>query len=232
VPSSLDPEFDAFARDYDAALDRGLALSGERKEYFAGARIGWLRDRLKDLGVTPRSALDFGCGTGTSCPLLLQVDGVESVLGADVSEQSIDVARRLHGSDQVRFGLIDELPRDGFDLAFCNGVFHHIPPDERGAALSSIRASLRPGGLFALFENNPLNPGTRLIMSRIPFDRNAITLRPGESRRMLREAGFDVLRTDFLFFFPRVLAALRPLEPSLSKIPLGAQYLCLVRKTS
>jgi SAM-dependent methyltransferase len=209
-----------------------LSISGERKEYFAKARIDWLRERLKDLGVTPKAALDFGCGTGTSCPLLLQVDGVESVLGADISEQSLDVARSLHGSDHVRFGLIDDLPRDGFDLAFCNCAFHHIPPDDRGAALSSIRASLRPGGLFALFENNPLNPGTRLVMSRIPFDRNAITLRPSESRRMLRGAGFEVLRTDFLFFFPRVLAALRPLEPFLSQVPLGAQYMCLSRKTS
>ena len=43
-------------------------------------------------------------------------------------------------------------------------------------------------------------------------------------------AGFDVLRTDFLFFFPRALSALRPLESRLARFPAGAQYMVLCRK--
>ena len=39
-----------------------------------------------------------------------------------------------------------------------------------------VRQGLRPGGVFALWENNPWNPGTRLVMRRIPFDRNAVLL--------------------------------------------------------
>jgi hypothetical protein len=38
-------------------------------------------------------------------------------------------------------------------------------------------------------------------------------------------------RTDHLFFFPRMLRWLRPLEPMLVIIPVGAQYLGLARKT-
>ncbi len=67
-------------------------------------------------------------------------------------------------------------------------------------------------------------------MSRIPFDRDAITLLPGQSRRLLSTAGFRVLRTDFLFYFPKLLAGLRPVERYLSSIPLGAQYLVLCQK--
>ena len=116
------------------------------------------------------------------------------------------------------------------DLAFCNGVFHHIPLAERADAVRWVHQSLRPKGFFAFWENNPWNPGTRYVMSRIPFDRDAITLSPPESRRLLSAGGFEILRTDFLFFFPRWLGWLRRIEPRLTGLPLGAQYLVLTRK--
>ena len=49
---------------------------------------------------------------------------------------------------------------------------------------------LRPGGVFAIIEHNPLNPATRLIVRRLPMDRNAILLGARETRRLLRAAGF------------------------------------------
>jgi hypothetical protein len=67
-------------------------------------------------------------------------------------------------------------------------------------------------------------------MSRIPFDHDAITLTPPQARCLLRAGGFEVLRTDFAFIFPRMLAALRRLEPRVSLLPLGAQYQILCRK--
>ena len=78
--------------------------------------------------------------------------------------------------------------------------------------------------MVALFENNPLNPGTRLVMARIPFDRDAIAVPFWEAQRRLVEAGLRVVETGHLFFFPRFLRALRPLEPLLLRLPLGAQY--------
>ena len=94
----------------------------------------------------------------------------------------------------------------------------------------SVFRRLRPGGLFALWENNPWNPGTRYVMSRIPFDRDAVPLAPPEARRLVRACGFEVLRTDFLFLFPRALRLMRPLEARLSRLPLGAQYQVLCRR--
>ena len=55
----------------------------------------------------------------------------------------------------------------------------------------------------------------------------AIKLAPPVARRLLREGGFEILRTDSAFYFPRALGFLRGLEPLLAKIPLGAQYLTL-----
>jgi hypothetical protein len=96
--------------------------------------------------------------------------------------------------------------------------------------VADIARSPRPGGLFAFWENNPWNPGTRYVMSRIPFDRDAVTLIPPEARQLLQKAGFEILRTDFLFIFPGVLKWLRWIEPSISHLPFGAQYQVLARK--
>ena len=121
-------------------------------------------------------------------------------------------------------------PSGDHDLVFCNGVFHHIPPPARAERVRWIWECLRPGGLFAFWENNPWNPGTRLVMWRIPFDRGAVKVSPPEARRLLSDGGFQVLLTDFQFVFPRALRSLRGLESTLARLPLGAQYMVLARK--
>ncbi len=230
-PPGQRPEFDQFAERYDEELARGLTATGENKDYYARGRMGWLAERIRDERHEVRFAMDFGTGTGTSTPLLLELPGIQSVVGVDVSARSLEVARRLHPSPGIRFILREDYkPECAMDLAFCNGVFHHIPPAERIASVRLVFESLRPGGWFSLWENNPWNPGTRYVMSRVPFDRDAILLAPSEARRMLREAGFEILRTDFLFFFPRRLSWFRGLEPNLRRVPLGGQYQVLARR--
>jgi SAM-dependent methyltransferase len=230
-PTYKNPEFDEFAENYDESLEKGIAVSGESKEYFAQGRIDWLAGIFEKMSFSPRHAMDFGCGTGTATPFLLGLPGLENLLGLEVSVKSLEVARRLHGSNRVQFRLCGDYQPDGkFDFAFCNGVFHHIPLVEREKAVRYVFDSLRPGGLFALWENNPWNPGTRYIMSRIPFDRDAVTLSPRETPRLLTGTGFKIVRTDFLFYFPRALSALRGLEALLHKVPLGAQYLVLAQR--
>ncbi len=226
------PEFDQYAGSYDAALAQGLSVSGEDKDYFAHGRVIWLAERLRTLNVAITTILDFGCGTGGSAPHLLKHFPKARYRGVDVSAASIEQARRNHGGERAAFDTLENHAPDGvIDLVFCNGVFHHIPPPQRSAALDCVRQSLRAGGLFALWENNPWNPGTRHVMSRIPFDRDAVTLSAPEGRNLLRWAGFEVLETRFLFIFPRALRGLRALEPLLSRCPLGAQYQILARKT-
>jgi SAM-dependent methyltransferase len=223
-------EFDAYAASYDADLARGLALTGESKAYYAARRLEILRHRLDQLAVRPRRLLDFGCGLGDTAPLHLRHLGVEAVVGIDPSEASVERARADFAGPGVTFETTAAYrPDGGFDLVFVNGVFHHIPPADRVAALGVVRRSLRPGGLLAFWENNPWNPGTRLIMSRVAFDRDAIMLSARAARRLLRSGGFTPLSTDHAFVFPRMLGWLRRLEPALAAIPLGGQYLVLGR---
>jgi len=228
--ASADSEFDAYAENYDEALAVGLSLTGESKDYFASRRVAWLAKRLASARWPIRTVLDFGCGTGSAIPFLFDGLNAKVVHGVDVSAASLETARATHARSGATFALIEESVEPVFDLAFCNGVFHHIPVPDRYKAAAFVHDALVPGGIFALWENNPWNPGTRYIMRRIPFDREAVTLTPPETRRLLRNAGFDIVRTDFLFVFPHALRALRPIERFVTALPLGGQYLVLARK--
>lgn len=224
-------QFDSFAHTYERDLDKALSISGEDKDYFARARIQWVAKQLRELEVAPRIAMDYGCGIGNGAVLLRVWLGVDSVIGLDPSARMLETARSRYGESGIRFLSFDEYsPCEEIDLAYCNGVFHHIPTTERGRAARFIFRSLRPGGIFALWENNPWNPGTRWVMSRCAFDRDAVPLSPPETAGLLQAEGFDVLRTDHLFIFPRMFKFLRFLEPALSGLPCGAQYLVLCRK--
>jgi trans-aconitate methyltransferase len=224
-------DFDQFSSDYDSTLAEGLSLTGEDKLYFARGRLAWLAQVLAKFPMRTESLIDYGCGTGTSASLFFEHLGVEEIIGLDTSINSLEVARKTYNTARMKFYHLDEYqPCGQIDLTFCNGVFHHIPPKERADTVSYIYRCLRPGGIFAVWENNPWNPGTRFVMSRIPFDRDAVMLSHTEMRRIAKKCGFEVLRTDFLFIFPRALRFLRWIEPSLSGLPLGGQYQVLCRK--
>jgi SAM-dependent methyltransferase len=224
-------DFDAIALNYDDLLNAGLSATGETKEFFARGRVERLRQRLTGLGQHVHSVLDFGCGPGTTTPLLKAALGAERAIGIDVSEGLLDVARRDSSDPAVTFMTPDGWP-DGWqvDVVYCNGVFHHIAPAQRPRYVQFLRRVLRPNGILALWENNPWNPGTRLVMSRIPFDRTASLLTAGRSARMLRREGFLLLGIDYAFVFPRALKAMRPLERLLSQWPVGGQYQVLARR--
>jgi SAM-dependent methyltransferase len=227
-----EPLFD-FSHEYDQMLNEGLKLSGEDKEYFVAGRLMELKKRLP-AGFSPSRILDFGCGTGgTSTALKLMFPDAE-IVGVDASQAALAAARRLNAGEGLSFhDLADLKPDASFDLCYVNGVFHHIEPERRAEALALILGSLKAGGYLALFENNPWNPGTRLVMSRIPFDRDAKTFSIPQARRMLAAAGFDIASEGNFFYFPRMLSFLRFSEPALSFfLPLGAQYLVLGLKKS
>mgnify|MGYP006268618939 CR=1 FL=1 len=144
--------------------------------------------------------------------------------------KSISTNTLFYGDNLPILRNRDYFPDASVDLVYTNGVFHHIPPQERGAALGFIRRALRPGGILAFWENNPWSLAARYVMSRIPFDRDAVMCSAGTARRLARASGFGVLRTDYLFVFPRALDRLRPVEAWLHGLPVGAQYQVLCHR--
>src|SRR5688572_267085 len=109
LPTETQPnalaEFDAFAAEYDAALQQGISASGENKDYFARGRLVWLAGQIAQLNFAADRVLDFGCGTGSAAPFLLECLKAKSILGVDVSESSLHIARRDHGAKNVSYQL-------------------------------------------------------------------------------------------------------------------------------
>ena len=230
-----DSQFDQYASDYESALQQGLSVSGESSSYFAIHRVRWLKRRLATLIPSQRrfsQVLDFGCGTGNSVEHLLSELPAEHVTGVDTSAQSLAQARLRYHPEQATFLLSADLTENMvMDLAYCNGVFHHIPVEHRAEAVRYIHQRLTPGGWFAFWENNPWNPGTQYVMRRIPFDRDAVKISIPQAKTLLSQNGFDIVSVDSCFYFPKLLSWLRPAEPMLAKLPLGAQYMILARKS-
>ena len=221
-------EFDRFARTYEQDLAKSLSVTGESREYYAQKRIEWTAKCLGRLGRSVKRIVDYGCGDGANAPMLAELFNAEYVVGVDVSSESLAVARQINSRFNIEFVTTREWSSNGtIDLAFTNGVFHHISPAERAGCLQAIRRALKPGGVFAFWENNPWNPGTQLVMSRCAFDEHAIKISPREGAKLLANAGFRCLRTDSLFYFPRQLGFLRPAETWLRRLPLGGQYIVL-----
>jgi SAM-dependent methyltransferase len=213
--------------EYDDMLNKGLKYSGESKCFFLEGRA---KDMLKALpaGKKIKKILDFGCGIGDTSAYLKKVFSDAEIYGVDTAQDAIRNAQNRF--PDLHFSMLEELQEDGFDLCYCNGVFHHIPPENRREALEYVNKKLLPGGYFSVFDNNPFNPGTRFVMSRIPFDKDAILINHLEMGRRLKESSFEVLKSRFLFIFPKVLSFLRWLEPLLVNIPMGAQYHIFAKK--
>ncbi|MGO9087861.1 MAG: class I SAM-dependent methyltransferase [Terriglobales bacterium] len=225
-------EFDRFASSYDQDLAKSLAITGEGRDFYARGRIDWTAQCVAGIGCEVQRILDYGCGDGANAPMLAAKFKADQVLGVDISSASIALARQSNYGAGVSFLCADAWTPDGTaDLAFCNGVFHHIPPRERHDCLVAIRRALRPGGWFAFWENNPWNLGTRYVMSQCAFDENAIPISPREARKILSDAGFKILRMDSLFYFPRQLRWLRPAERWFRNLPFGGQYLALCQSS-
>jgi SAM-dependent methyltransferase len=223
--------FEEVGDRYGEQLARGLRLTGYPASHFAARRIARVSELTTKFGVAVGAVLDFGCGAGESLALLRAAFPGARVLGYEPAAQMRDAARTAAAAAGAEVLDADKLSLNAeVDLVYCNGVFHHIARAERIAAIASLAHALRPGGLACIWENSPLNPGTRLVMARIPFDRDAILLGPQELEVLELSAGLTPVATEFHFVFPRLLSFLEPLESRLRAVPLGGQYLVAGRR--
>lgn len=221
-------EFDKFAEEYLATHKDNIRISGEDPDYFARYKLDELR-RLWNAKrwAEPADVLDFGCGIGASLPWLKSAFPNARLTALDVSQKSLDIAaaRFPDAAAMVRYDGTDiPLEAGSQDLIFTACVFHHIDHAEHVRLFAGLRRLLRPGGRLVVFEHNPINPVTRYIVATCAFDENAHLVGAGELAQRQKAAGFDRVETRYTGFFPGPLRALRPLEPLLAPIPLGAQY--------
>lgn len=209
---------------YDDQLNRGLRLSGSGKDYFATARIAMLGE-LWHRQEHPVRVLDFGAGDGSTLPLLRQTFPAAHLVAVEPSAAARGVAAEK--AAPICADVID--PRDlsgegTFDLIHLNGVVHHVPPPERDALIARLASLCSVDGLVVVFENNPWNPGARLVMRRIPFDKDVVMVWPHQLRNAFIRAGLTSLSRGSIFFFPRSATAAPRVEKALRRTMAGAQY--------
>jgi ubiquinone/menaquinone biosynthesis C-methylase UbiE len=229
-------EFDKFAAEYRDLHAANIKLSGEDPEYFAEYKVidvaAELRRAYARAGTQP-AVLDFGAGVGYSVPFFGRHLPAARVTCLDVSRKSLDIGAARYGA-QAEFKHFDgaRIPYEdaSFDVALASCVFHHIPHAEHVALLAEIRRVLKPGSPLFVFEHNPLNPLTRHAVNTCEFDEHAELIVAPSMRRRARAAGFAAASVRYRIFFPHFLRGLRPLEPLLTWLPLGAQYCVIAEK--
>lgn len=131
-----------------------------------------------------RRVVDAGCGTGRHTEAL--VAARFEVTGVDASPDMIDIARKR--VPDARLEVADILhwrPGETFDGALCRGVLNDCDRDlDRQAALDSLAALLRPGGLLVL--------GVRdLERTRARYTHEPVVTRSAEGVYFRNETHFD-----------------------------------------
>jgi SAM-dependent methyltransferase len=143
------------------------------------ARLDMMLEDFGNAAIAAASArpdehiLDIGCGSGTSTfPLAEQVGAGGHVLGVDISEQLVEIARAAAPADApVEFRCADAataaLPAGSFDLLFSRfGVMFF---DDPVAAFAHMRCALKTGGrlAFVCWRGAQENDWVRLPMAAI-----------------------------------------------------------------
>lgn len=149
-----------------------------------------------EAGLTPRTVLDLGCGTGKLLARAGTVWPGAHLIGVDPADRMVELARaRLPGAD-LTVGTAESLrlPDASADLAVSTTSFGHWTDPVAG--LAETRRVLRPGGALLLAEHAPpgLLMGTLLrVMGRLPrlFDVPGL-------RGLLRDGGWTVARAEVI----------------------------------
>jgi SAM-dependent methyltransferase len=208
MPSELNPQAQQMA---DESMVRNLAAQAEA--IWPQEAPLYARYRLPP---APR-ILDAGCGTGEIASRLAGLYPAATVLGVDIEENHLRLARQRHAALVPRvsferrsvYGL--ELPPASFDLTVCRHVLQAIPHADR--VLAELVRVTRPGGRLHLlaedygmifFEPRTLDPAEFWRESPEAVERATGTdMRIGrKAHGLLADLGLRDLKVDYLVVDP------------------------------
>ena len=124
------------------------------------ATVAFYYDILNREGLSPRTAVDLACGTGSVSAILAR-KGLR-VTGVDLSEEMLTVAQQktadLDNPPQFVCQSLEKLclPR-GVDLAVCalDSLDYITDPADCARAIQRVYKALNPGGIFIFDVNTP-----------------------------------------------------------------------------
>ena len=92
-----------------------------------------------------------------------------------------------------------------------------------------MRRVVRPGGVIAIFEHNPINPFTRWIVRTCPIDENAVLLGRRRLSNLVAQAQFFDIESRYILFTPLNGPVYRKFDKMIGWLPFGAQYYVAAR---
>jgi ubiquinone/menaquinone biosynthesis C-methylase UbiE len=140
--------------------DLASNYSKNREEYNETDSV--ILNALKNIGVEDKKVLDLGCGDGRYA-LTIRELGASQVIGIDVSEKMIDLARKNTAQDSNIILMVADgrnIPvEDGsMDLVFSNFVIHYFSDTKE--IFTEIYRVLKNGGSFiGTFNVTDVEPG-------------------------------------------------------------------------
>jgi len=224
--------FSDFVETYQNEVQQSINFVGQDLDFYIELKANLITKIAGKHFGNPNSIniLDIGSGIGlTDHHLSLFFD---NMYGIDVEKDVVKKASAYN--PKVKYSIYDglNLPFDNnsFDMVFAINVMHHVPPDKWENFVNEMFRVVKPGGISAVFEHNPLNPLTRLAVSKCEFDRDAVLIHKNKLKKIFTNSGFKVARGAYIIFFPFRGKIFRSTEKLLSWLPLGAQYFLTGKK--
>lgn len=205
--------------------DQSAVAAYESKEYAAASYSSYVwqwqrpvveqivKDHQRGRKVPPR-LLDFACGTGRVLACLESL--VDTAEGVDVSENMVVLARAKCRKAQLKVGDILSQPgllQKDYDIITAFRFLLNVEPPLRRRVLLKLRQVIRePGGLLILnVHGNSRSLRHPAIVWRRWRERSHPTgamlneMSPQETKSLLRECGFQVVRQSGFGMLPPTL---------------------------
>jgi ubiquinone/menaquinone biosynthesis C-methylase UbiE len=179
---------------------------GEENERVERIHTQRFREALKRLRLRPRMRiLNVWSRTGSAAPYLREACAEIVLVNAELSRGMLAQAARLHPDESFVQSSLHELPfgPSAFDAVLSLETLEHVPDPLR--FLEELRRVLVPGGDLVMSLPPSAAEWTSLLNSCFKFHHGEGPhrfLAPREVKRMLADAGFELLEHRGTLFVP------------------------------
>jgi len=237
-------EFDHYARNYSGGMENPIKnLFGKNLGQFIEIKAKWLMENLSKFplkSLKETKLIDYGCGDGTFIKILKKLGFTGKLEGCDISQKMLEIAQK-HLSDNLDPSPLYLIEKDRklpfadnyYDIVVACCVLHHIKPSKRTKLLNELTRITKWGGHIVVFEHNPFNPITQLIVRTTKIDRHASLIAAPELQRIMSSnKNLGNIRTQYILYVPPAMQRpyLEWVDKILSQAFLGGQYVIVGEK--